>query len=127
MVLWHGAASGPLTREERYPHVDRLGSVDATTDASGAEFLDASGVAVDSHGYDAFGSPRTRNWKENGQLLHPYGDYAATSARGFTGHEHLDAVSIIHMNGRVYDYRLGRFLSVDPIICNQPGPDVWRG
>jgi len=25
---------------------------------------------------------------------------------------------LIHMNGRVYDYRLGRFLSVDPIISN---------
>jgi RHS repeat-associated protein len=38
--------------------------------------------------------------------------------RGFTGHEHLDDVRLIHMNGRVYDYALGRFLSVDPIISN---------
>ena len=38
--------------------------------------------------------------------------------RGFTGHEHLDDTYLIHMNGRVYDYRLGRFLSVDPIISN---------
>jgi RHS repeat-associated protein len=28
----------------------------------------------------------------------------------------LDAVSLIHMNGRVYDPHLGRFLSADPII-----------
>ena len=34
--------------------------------------------------------------------------------RGFTGHEHLDAVGLIHMNGRVYDPTLGRFLSADP-------------
>jgi RHS repeat-associated protein len=29
-----------------------------------------------------------------------------------------DDTYLIHMNGRVYDYRLGRFLSVDPIISN---------
>uniref|UniRef100_UPI001C46D57F RHS repeat domain-containing protein n=1 Tax=Alteromonas lipotrueiana TaxID=2803815 RepID=UPI001C46D57F len=36
--------------------------------------------------------------------------------KGFTDHEHLDEVELIHMNGRVYDYNLGRFLSVDPFI-----------
>ena len=34
----------------------------------------------------------------------------------FTDHEHLDDAQLIHMNGRVYDYNLGRFLSVDPFI-----------
>ena len=34
----------------------------------------------------------------------------------FTGHEHVDAVGLIHMNGRAYDPELGRFLSVDPFI-----------
>ncbi len=28
----------------------------------------------------------------------------------------LDAVSLVHMNGRVYDPQLGRFLSADPIV-----------
>ncbi len=36
--------------------------------------------------------------------------------RGFTGHEHLSAVGLIHMNGRVHDPNLGRFLSVDNYI-----------
>ncbi|MCP4304185.1 MAG: RHS repeat-associated core domain-containing protein, partial [bacterium] len=36
--------------------------------------------------------------------------------RGFTGHEHLDAVGLVHMNGRVYDPELGRFLSADPFV-----------
>lgn len=36
--------------------------------------------------------------------------------RGFTGHEHVDDLRLIHMNGRMYDPQLGRFLSVDPII-----------
>nr|WP_277347458.1 RHS repeat-associated core domain-containing protein [Wenzhouxiangella sp. XN79A] len=36
--------------------------------------------------------------------------------RGFTGHEHLDRHGLIHMNGRVYDPRLGRFLQADPFV-----------
>ena len=38
------------------------------------------------------------------------------TSRGFTGHEMLDEVGIIHMNGRIYDAKLGRFLQADPII-----------
>jgi len=36
--------------------------------------------------------------------------------RGYTGHEHLDEHGLIHMNGRVYDPRLARFLQSDPFI-----------
>ena len=32
------------------------------------------------------------------------------------GHEHLDEAQLIHMNGRAFDYNLGRFYGVDPII-----------
>ena len=35
---------------------------------------------------------------------------------GFTHQEMLDNVNLIHMNGRVYDPTLGRFLSVDPVF-----------
>jgi RHS repeat-associated protein len=43
-------------------------------------------------------------------------DTDMATRRGFTDHEHLDEVELIHMNGRVYDYNLGRFMSVDPIL-----------
>ncbi|MBL4660381.1 MAG: hypothetical protein JKY19_08495, partial [Alcanivoracaceae bacterium] len=43
-------------------------------------------------------------------------DIEATTNRGFTGHEHFDQVGIIHMNGRIYDPTIGRFLQADPII-----------
>jgi len=36
--------------------------------------------------------------------------------RGFTSHEMLDDFGLIHMNGRIYDPELGRFLSPDPIV-----------
>ena len=119
---------GTQPREERYQHMDRLGSLDAVTTAAGVERLDGSGFAVDAHGYDAFGAPRRRDWVDS-VVLHPFTDQEVTSERGFTGHEHLDAVTLIHMNGRVYDYRLGRFLSVDPIISNPAkrySPDAPR-
>ncbi|MCV2883191.1 FG-GAP-like repeat-containing protein [Aestuariibacter sp. AA17] len=38
------------------------------------------------------------------------------TTRGFTGHEHVDHAEIIHMNGRIYDPTLGRFLQADPFI-----------
>jgi len=103
---------GPSPRQVRYLHLDRLGSTDTVTDSSGNE------MQADAHGYDAFGGPRGRDWQPSGNQLHPGGEFGTTTARGFTGHEHLDETFLIHMNGRVYDYRLGRFLSVDPIISN---------
>jgi RHS repeat-associated protein len=38
------------------------------------------------------------------------------SDRGFTMHEHLDEMGVIHMNGRIYDPLIGRFMSADPTI-----------
>ncbi len=40
----------------------------------------------------------------------------AEGQRGFTGHEHLAELGLVHMNGRIYDPHLGRFLQADPII-----------
>jgi RHS repeat-associated protein len=39
-----------------------------------------------------------------------------TTDRGFTNHEHLDTLGLIHMNARVYDPAIGRFMSPDPIV-----------
>ncbi|MCQ2308374.1 MAG: hypothetical protein MJZ78_00105 [Bacteroidales bacterium] len=36
--------------------------------------------------------------------------------RGFTGHEHLYALGLINMNGRVYDPQMSSFLSPDNFI-----------
>ena len=46
---------------------------------------------------------------------------------GFTGHEMLDGVGLIHMNGRVYDPTVGRFLSVDPIVRDAGASQSWNG
>ncbi len=71
--------------------------------------------------FDAFGARRKTNWAgeltqaETEALLSDVGIGIGTS-RGYTGHEHLDRTGLIHMNGRVYDPTLGRFLSADPIV-----------
>jgi RHS repeat-associated protein len=39
-----------------------------------------------------------------------------TTDRGFTMREHLDEMGLVHMNGRIYDPLIGRFMSADPIL-----------
>ncbi|MBK7727784.1 MAG: hypothetical protein IPJ33_04570 [Gammaproteobacteria bacterium] len=36
--------------------------------------------------------------------------------RGFTGHQQADELELIHMNGRTYDTRLGRFMQADIVV-----------
>ena len=43
-----------------------------------------------------------------------------TTRRGFTFHEQIDNIGLIHMNGRVYDPNVGRFMSTDPLIACIP-------
>lgn len=95
------------TRRVDYMLNDRLGSVDTVTDQFG--------LVKEKRGYDAFGKPRNGDWTD--RVPPKLGSASVTNTpKGFTQHEHLDAVKLIHMNGRVYDYELGRFMSVDPII-----------
>lgn len=89
---------------------DRLGS--ATT------MLDHDGKVTAYRGFDPFGKPRNGDWSElnPAKLTNNLFDFSLVTTRGFTDHEHLDDVELIHMNGRVYDYNVGRFMSVDPFI-----------
>lgn len=91
--------------ETAYLLRDRLGSVDA--------IADAAGTILEARAYDAFGKPRNGDWTDQPE---PQFNVSGATSRGFTQHEHLIATRLIHMNGRAYDYNLGRFLSVDPII-----------
>ena len=47
-------------------------------------------------------------------LLNGYASPA--SSKGYTGHEAASHLDIIHMNGRIYDANIGRFLQADPFI-----------
>ena len=100
------AASAPSSRCQRH---DALGSVDLVTDHRGR---------VAAHqAFSPFGERR-------GPIAHPAARaspgaaalVAAATPRGFTGHEELASVGLVHMNARVYDPALGRFLSPDPVV-----------
>lgn len=98
--------------ETHYLHKDHLGSITAISDSKG-DF-------VQHMAFDPWGQRRkTQDWTEM--------DFNTVSSsfntlnkpitkRGFTGHEMVDEVGIIHMNGRIYDAKLARFLQADPII-----------
>nr|WP_240902324.1 RHS repeat-associated core domain-containing protein [Wenzhouxiangella sp. XN24] len=94
------------TNTTRYLHKDHLGSVVVITGETG--------TIVESLAYDAWGKRRPAStW----QTPAPGVFIAAiTLTRGFTMHEHLDQVGLIHMGGRVYDPEIGRFLSPDPFV-----------
>ena len=93
----------------RYTHRDRLGSARV--------FTDHNGQVESERNYDPFGKPRLASGGLKSFGNSKLNDLAdAKTNRGFTDHEHLDSVELIHMNGRVYDYNLGRFMSVDPVI-----------
>ncbi len=96
-----------------YIHTDHLGSTDVISNATG--------IAEQTFSFNAFGDRRNRNdWKTLNQdtwsiALSPADSNAKTS-RGFTGHEQMDETGLIHMNGRVYEPTLGRFIQADPHI-----------
>ncbi|WP_160060588.1 RHS repeat-associated core domain-containing protein [Psychromonas sp. L1A2] len=90
-------------KQVRYLHYDALGSVDLITDGYGA--------VVERRSFDPWGKKRSIRWDDKGAL-----DLRLITNRGFTGHEHIEEVGLIHMNGRIYDQTLGRFMSADPEI-----------
>jgi RHS repeat-associated protein len=97
------------TNSTHYVASDHLGSSSAVTNGSG-------GVLVNSS-FDAFGKRRGSNWSGSPSS----GDWSAiasTTRRGFTGHTMLDNVGLVHMNGRVQDPVLGRFVSADPRLTD---------
>ena len=94
--------------EGYYPLRDHLGSVDKLHRAVGA------GPDLYEYSFDAFGLRRHTDWTKDtsGSLL----TANLWNHRGFTDHEQLDNVGLIHMQGRVYDPSLGRMLSPDPVM-----------
>ena len=103
-----GAPSVPGSTQSaslRYLHHDHLGSVAAITDGT-------TGQVIERLAFDPWGKRRNTN----GQADTTDSLTGLTTDRGYTEHEHLDEMGIIHMNGRVYDPLVGRMMSADPFI-----------
>ncbi|MCW8126990.1 PQQ-binding-like beta-propeller repeat protein [Microbulbifer halophilus] len=106
-------------RESQYLHKDHLGSLDVITNGDGQIARDDNNRQL-VFSFDAWGQRRNAlDWSEllSGALV---GFDASITTRGFTGHEMLDQVGLIHMNGRIYDPRLAKFLQADPFV-QEPG------
>lgn len=68
---------------------------------------------VQKFSYDAWGNrrdPLTGVVLNNAELA----SASSITTRGYTGHEHIDEMGLIHMNARLYDSRTGLFVSIDP-------------
>lgn len=90
--------------EYHYLHRDYLGSILAISNSSGE--------LVEERQFGAWGlTDKFQDIEGNTTFSH-----SSLIDRGFTGHEHFFEVSLIHMNGRMYDAKLGRFLSPDNFI-----------
>jgi RHS repeat-associated protein len=101
-----GTSATPASVQTKYLHKDHLGSVALITSQTGA--------VLERYSYDAWGKRRNINgtdYTANG------GHLLGATDRGYTGHEHLDHLGLVHMNGRIYDASLGRFMSADPFIA----------
>jgi len=93
----------------RYFHTDALGSITAITDDTGK--------VIERRSYEPFGKIRAMDYglKKNNAIIPAY--TVSKTSRAFTGHEQIAELSgLIHMNGRVFDSAIGRFLSADTII-----------
>lgn len=91
----------------RYFHTDALGSITAITDDNGD--------VVERRSYDAFGKIRAMDYgvNNNRNLF----NRVIETTRSYTGHEQISEINgLIHMNARLYDSDIGRFLSGDSLI-----------
>ena len=101
--LTQGGSTKPA-ESLQYLHHDHLGSVAVVTDDTGS--------VVERLAFDPWGKRRFPNGTAdvNDSIV------GLTIDRGFTMHEHLDEMGLIHMNGRIFDPLIGRFMSADPFI-----------
>lgn len=90
--------------EYHYLHRDYLGSILAITDSSKN--------IIEERQFGAWGSVDQFKALSGATVF----NHDSLLNRGFTGHEHFFEVGLIHMNGRMYDAMLGRFLSPDNFV-----------
>jgi RHS repeat-associated protein len=103
-TLTSGTSTTAATATLSYFHHDHLGSIAAVSNAQG--------VVTERLAYDPWGKRRFASGLPD--TLDSITGLATD--RGYTMHEHLDEMGIIHMNGRVFDPLIGRFMSADPFI-----------
>ena len=102
-----GTLNGLPANDRSYFQHDHLGSVAVATNSSG--------VVTERMAYDPWGKRRFVTTTP-GQPDKLDAIVGVSTDRGYTMHEHLDEIGVVHMNGRIYDPLIGRFMSADPFI-----------
>ena len=124
----------------KFLHKDYLGSILAISDEAGNK--------LEQRHFDAWGN-FTHLQINNGAIItdkNIINNTILLICRGYTSHEHFVEVGIIHMNGRLYDPLLRRFLNADeniqaptntqnynkygyvmnnPMMYNDPSGEFW--
>ncbi|MEO7594938.1 MAG: RHS repeat-associated core domain-containing protein, partial [Byssovorax sp.] len=95
-----------------YLHVDHLGSIETVTSWSG--------VVADKRSYDAFGAKRGPDWTKTTPPS------MSSTTLGYTGHEDDEGLGLVNMKGRIYDPRLARFLTTDPLVSYPTFSQSWN-
>ncbi|MBK8546283.1 MAG: hypothetical protein IPL63_02515 [Saprospiraceae bacterium] len=91
--------TGSQAGKYQYLHKDDQGTIVAISNDLG--------VIQYTYEYDVWGKRVITQQSEN---------EIAKSYRGYTGHEHIEILELINMNGRIYDPVMARFISPDPYI-----------
>ena len=95
-----------------YLHVDHLGSIETVTSWSG--------VVAEKRSYDAFGAKRGADWTKTTPPS------TSSTTLGYTGHEDDEGLGLVNMKGRIYDPRLARFLTTDPLVSYPTFSQSWN-
>ncbi|ALU44689.1 RHS repeat-associated core domain-containing protein [Pseudoalteromonas rubra] len=104
MLISENLSTGELTHKLMVK--DHLGSTLAISEVNEAK---TSAKITQAFRYDPFGQQHVLEVSQ-------FSVFTGYMRHGFTGHEMLNGLNIIHMNGRIYDPTLGRFLQADPHI-----------
>lgn len=107
---FQGTAGNAASETVNYYFHDHLGEVEAVSNNAGQQVVqysyDAWGKARPASGSSAFVTPV---WGTCNPSL-------AGRHAGYGTHENIDDECVVHMEGRVYDPEMGRFLSADPTM-----------
>ncbi len=96
-------SSDGTTQKTYYFHKDYQGTIVGISDNLGA--------IVEKRVFDVWGE--MIKYQKGVTTTIPVDTGTMLSDRGYTGHEHLQGVNLINMNGRIYDFKFHRFLQPD--------------
>ncbi len=126
-TLWRDYVTGPdgsmasnYNGQVYYIHGDHQNSSNVETQSSG-NFNSFSG----GNCYDPWGKRRfCTGAADSGDTL----TGSPENTRGYTGEEQLDAFDLVHLNNRLYDPEIGRFVSQDPAgLAGGQNPYAYTG